>query len=162
MNRTRGFFVWMALAAPCAGGFWVELEAAQQTKDPLPPPPAPSPEASAVPAPSASSVTAWQGVLTLDGLEGDWVGEGGPAVQDGGLVNPGGATLRLDPMETGTRWTMYESVGQLEMHCRVVNEASHRGGFPASCDGKTRVFHFSKSEDGRLTIDNFAVVLRRP
>lgn len=119
---------------------------------------------SAVPsgAPSGSSAPVWQGVVALDGLEGDWVGESGPAVNDGGVVNLGGATLRLDPMRTGRRWTLYESVGQLEVHCSVVAEA-HEGSFPAACDkGKVVSLRFAKSSDGRLSIDNFSVVLRRP
>lgn len=160
-RRIRRFLLWMTLAGVCGAVIWLELEGAQHANDPIPIPPVASAEPSA-PAPSASSAPLWEGVSTLDGLEGDWVGENGPAVQDGGLVNPNGATLRLDPMETGTRWTMYESVGQLEVRCRVVNEVRHGGGFPASCDGKARVLRLSRSTEGKLTIDNFAVVLRRP
>ncbi len=162
-HRIQRCLLWLALAGACGMVIWVELEAAQHANDPIPLPPTP-PAPSEVPSAAASGSPApvWQGVLSLDGLQGDWVGERGPAVQDSGVVDPAGATLRLDPMEGGTRWTMYESVGQLEMHCRVVNETHHGGGFPASCDGKTHVFRFSLSSDGRLSIDNFAVVLRRP
>ena len=164
MQRAARATMWLALAAAFGCVAWFEYKG---EKAPIPPFPS---AVSAVEAPepaavvdSGAPVTSWTALETLDGLQGEWVGEGGPAVNDGGAINPSGATLHLDPMGSGRRWTLYAAVGPNEpIHCRLVNKALN-GVFSGVCDKEHAVsFRFSRSLDGRLSFDSFATVLRRP
>ena len=130
--------------------------------------------ASSAPAPVESAIavpTCWEDLKALEPVEGEWVGENGPAVGDGGMPIQGGATVHIDPLEKRSpaghkRWTFWASFGDIALKCSILKDSTSEGTFPGLCtsekSSKAMQFHIRHCGETKLQLVDYGVTLRRP
>jgi len=164
MSRWGGFASWSAVAAMAGFVLFARLPARTDVHTPAGPASAAPAESLLLPPPPPPPAS-WSALRSLDGLEGVWVAEAGPAVDDAGVVHPDGAVVRFEKLGSAPpshqRWTFYAALGAFEQRCTLLGE-SH-GGFSGVCDGRTRAvsYHFASDDSGRLLFQEHAQVFVR-